>query len=131
MNNQPPQPEHEADAPQKEQRSEPKISIDDFAKVELTVGEILAAEKVENADKLLRLSVDVGESEPRQIVSGIAAWFPEPEALVGKRVPFVTNLAPRTIRDLESNGMILAAKDGDAFSLLPVSDDIRPGTRLS
>ena len=110
---------------------EPKISIDDFAKVELTIGEIKSAEVVEGADKLLRLTVEVGEVEPRQIVSGIRAWFPEPEQLIGKRVPFVTNLAPRTIRGLTSNGMILAAKDGEAFSLLEVGEGISPGTRLS
>lgn len=121
------QPDAQEAAPQKD----PKIAIEDFAKVELTVGEILSAERVENADKLLRLSVDVGEEGPRQIVSGIAPWFPVPEELVGMRVPFVTNLAPRTIRGLESNGMILAAKDGDAFSLLPVDPAIRAGTRLS
>ncbi|NBD73908.1 methionine--tRNA ligase subunit beta [Patescibacteria group bacterium] len=123
-----PQPDTPEEATPQE---DPTISIDDFVKVELTVGEILSAERVENADKLLRLSVDVGEGEPRQIVSGIAPWFPDPEELVGMRVPFVTNLAPRTIRGLESNGMILAAKDGDAFSLLPVDPAIRAGTRLS
>ena len=111
--------------------NDPKISIDDFKNVEMTVGKILSAEKVENADKLLRLSVDVGEPEPRQIVSGIAMYFSDPEELVGKRVPFVTNLAPRTIRGLESNGMILAASHEDNFSLLEVNDTIPPGTRLA
>ena len=111
---------------------EDKISIDDFKKVELTVGEIKLVEKVENADKLLRLTVDVGESELRQIVSGIAMYFPDPQALVGKKVPFVTNLAPRTIRGLESNGMIVAAHDDeDHFSLLEIDAAILPGTRLS
>lgn len=125
------------EAPQEEpsnpaaQDDQAKISIDDFAKVEMTVGEIKTAEKVENADKLLRLTVDVGESELRQIVSGIAMYFPDPESLVGKRVPFVTNLKPRTIRGLESNGMILAASHDGNFSLLEVNDTIPAGTQLA
>lgn len=95
-----------------------KISIDDFKKVEIRVGEVKSAEKVENADKLLRLEVNFG-SETRQIVSGISAYFPEPQALVGKRVAFAYNLEPRTIRGLESQGMILAAVGEDgSFSLL-------------
>lgn len=95
-----------------------KISIDDFKKVEIRVGEVKSAEKVENADKLLRLEVNFG-SETRQIVSGISAYFPEPQTLVGKRVAFAYNLEPRTIRGLESQGMILAAVGEDgSFSLL-------------
>jgi methionyl-tRNA synthetase len=109
-----------------------KISIDEFKKVEMTVGEIKSAEKVENADKLLRLTVDVGEPELRQIVSGISVYFPDPQVLVGKKVPFVTNLAPRVIRGLTSNGMILAARDSeDHFSLLEVEPLIASGTKLS
>ena len=108
-----------------------KISIDEFHKVEMKVGKILTAEKVPDTDKLLRLTVDMGEGAPRQIVSGIAAYFPDPEALVGVRCPFVTNLAPRMLRGLESNGMILAAATEDgAFSLLKVDDSIPPGTKL-
>jgi putative transcription antitermination factor YqgF len=110
----------------------PTISIDAFAQVEMRIGEILTAERVPDTDKLIRLTVNVGETEPRQIISGIAAWFPEPGVLVGKRVPFVTNLAPRTMRGLTSNGMILAAHDADGhFSLLEVDPSIAPGTRLS
>ncbi len=110
----------------------PKITIDDFKKVEMTIGEIKTAERVPDTDKLIRLTVDVGESEPRQIISGIAAWFPEPSVLVGKKVPFVTNLEPRTMRGLESNGMILAAHDTEEhFSLLEVDSQIAAGTRLS
>lgn len=120
----------EETTPETPQAEEPKISINEFAKVEMTIGEILSAEIVEGADKLLRLSVDVGEENPRQILSGIRAWFPEPEVLVGKRVPFVTNLAPRTIRGLESNGMILAASSGEEFSLLEVHTGIPAGTKL-
>lgn len=109
----------------------PKISIDDFHKVEMRIGEIVSAEKVPDTDKLLRLTVDLGESAPRQIISGIAAYFPDPAALVGKRCPFVANLAPRMLRGLESNGMIVAVSTEEgAFSLLEVPDSISPGTKL-
>ena len=108
----------------------PKISIDDLAKVEISIGQIKTAEKVPNADRLLRLTVDFG-TEVRQIVSGIAEYY-TPEAIVGKKCPFVTNLQPRVIKGLESNGMILAAKDSAGnFSLLDVDQKIAPGTKLS
>jgi len=107
------------------------INIEDFAKVEIKIGAILSAEKVENADKLLRLVVDFGEEAPRQIVSGISAYYPEPEMLVGKKCAFCTNLEPRTIRGLESNGMIMAVSTEDGkFSLLEVGQDIPPGTKI-
>jgi methionyl-tRNA synthetase len=103
------------------------ISIDDFKKVEVRIGHIVAAEKVPDADKLLRLTVDFGEDKPRQIVSGIALYFPDPAVLVGKHCPFVTNLEYRTIRGLESQGMIMAAGDADHFSLLEASAATPPG----
>ncbi|HYF10327.1 MAG TPA: hypothetical protein VD967_01840 [Candidatus Paceibacterota bacterium] len=107
------------------------ISIDDFKKVEIRVGKILSAEKVADADKLLRLSVDFNEGSPRQIVSGIAAYFPDPSALVGKNCPFAVNLEPRTIRGLESNGMILAVGNADGFfSLLEASPETPPGSTV-
>lgn len=106
---------------------EGKISIDEFKKAEIRIGEIVAAEKVADADKLLKLSVQFGE-EMRQIVSGIAAYFPEPSALVGIKCAFATNLEPRTIRGLESNGMILAASDeSGAFTLLRANADFPTG----
>ena len=86
-----------------------EIQFDDFAKIDLRVGTILTAEKVEKADKLLKLSVDLG-TETRTIVSGIALHF-APEDIVGKQVTVVTNLAPRKMRGIESNGMILMAED--------------------
>ena len=108
------------------------ISYDQFASVEMTIGEILDVEIVEQADKLLQLTVDVGEEKPRQIVSGIREFFEDPQTLVGKKCPFVTNLEYRTIRGLESEGMILAAATGDgAFALLIPSEDLPVGTRLS
>lgn len=89
----------------------PEIVFDDFAKIDLKVGTILAAEKVEKADKLLKLEVDLG-FEKRTIVSGIALHF-KPEEIVGKQVTVVTNLAPRKMRGIESNGMILMAEDSE------------------
>ena len=102
------------------------ITIDDLKKIDIRIGEILSAEKVPDTDKLLRLEVDLGEEEPRQIVSGVALYFDDIESLVGKKCTFVANLEPRTIRGLESNGMILAVSDkDDNFSLL-TSDSIIP-----
>lgn len=107
------------------------ITIDDFKKIEIKIGEILSAEKVPDTDKLLRLSVAMGEEVPRQIVSGIAAHFPDPSALVGKKCAFAANLEPRVIRGLESNGMILGASTEDGkFSLLEVSVEIPAGSRI-
>ncbi len=83
------------------------MTIDEFHNIEMKVGTILSAEVVEGADKLLKLSVDLGEGEPRQILSGIREFY-APEDIVGKQCPFVTNLEPRTIRGFPSNGMILA-----------------------
>jgi methionyl-tRNA synthetase len=88
-----------------------EILFDDFAKIELKVGTITAASKVEKADKLLQLSIDLG-TEVRTIVSGIAMHF-TPEEIIGKQVTVVTNLAPRKMRGIESNGMILMAEDAD------------------
>lgn len=86
--------------------SEP-ITIDDFKKVEIKIGEIRNAGRIEGSDKLLRLVVNFGDHD-RQVLSGIAVYFPNPEELVGKRCPFVTNLAPRMMMGLESQAMILA-----------------------
>ncbi len=172
------------------------ISLDDFKKVEITVGKILSVEKVPETDKLLKLHVDFGsplvkgetrtlgasqdlerssssakgvqpryegpnsdsgrvvgegkttpaledsgtpffkwdgdtpERDVRQIISGIAAYFPDPQALVGKKCMFVTNLEPRTIKGLESNGMLLAVStEGGTFSLLEPNGEIPEGTR--
>jgi methionine--tRNA ligase beta chain len=106
-----------------------KISIDEFKKGEIRIGEILTAEKVEGADRLLRLTVSFGE-ETRQIVSGIASYYPDPAALVGVTCAFATNLEPRMIRGLESDGMILAASTEEGtFSLLEAKG-VPPGTRI-
>ena len=89
----------------------PEIVFEDFAKIDLKIGTILSAEKVQKADKLLKLEIDLG-FEQRTIVSGIALHF-EPEAIIGKQVVVVANLAPRKMRGIESNGMILMSEDGD------------------
>jgi methionyl-tRNA synthetase len=106
------------------------ITYDDFAKVEIKLGTILLVEVVPDADKLLRLEVDFGEESPRQILSGIREYFEDPQVLVGKQCPFVTNLAPRTIRGLESNGMILAGNTEEVFALLHPSTPLTNGTKL-
>ena len=108
----------------------PEIVFDDFAKIDLRVGTIVAASKVEKADKLLQLSVDLG-FEIRTIVSGIAQHF-EPESIVGKQVTVVVNLAPRKMRGIESNGMILMAEDANGkLHFVNASDNINPGSGVS
>lgn len=105
------------------------ISYDEFKKVEIKAGKILSAEKVPDTDKLLRLMVDFAEEAPRQIVSGIAGYFEDPLSLIGRTAMFVTNLEPRTICGLESNGMLFAVSTPEgAFSLLEPNNLIPPGT---
>ena len=106
------------------------IHYDDFAKVELRVGAIRAAAPVHKADKLLQLSVDVGEPAPRTIVAGIALAYPDPAVLVGKRIVVVANLAPRPLRGITSQGMLLAAGEPPNLQLVTVGDAIAPGTRV-
>jgi methionyl-tRNA synthetase len=109
--------------------SNDKITIDDFAKVELRVAQVKFAEKVKGADKLLRLEVDLG-TEVRQIVAGIAEAYP-PETLVGRKIVIVANLAPRKLRGLESNGMLLAASpEGGKPVLASFLEDVPAGARL-
>jgi len=108
----------------------PEIVFDDFAKIDLRVGTIVAASKVEKADKLLQLSVDLG-FETCTIVSGIAQDF-EPESIVGKQVTVVVNLAPRKMRGIESNGMILMAEDSNGkLHFINPSENINPGSGVS
>jgi methionine--tRNA ligase beta chain len=105
------------------------ITIDDFIKVEIKIGQILTAEKIEGSDKLLKLSVDFGEELPRQVLSGISKMV-EIEDIVGKKFPFVTNLAPRKMMGMESQAMILAGSFGDDLALLNPSKDLPNGTKL-
>jgi methionyl-tRNA synthetase len=108
----------------------PQITIDDFSKVDLRVGQVLSAERVKGADKLLHLKVDLAEAEPRSIVAGIAEAY-APEALVGRKVVIVANLAPRKLRGLTSNGLIVAASvEGGKPVLASFLEEIPVGARL-
>ena len=122
--------EEQQPAPAATPAADVHIAIDDFAKVDLRVGEVLTAERIKGADKLLKLTVDIG-SEVRQIVAGIALAY-EPETLPGRKVIIVANLAPRKLRGVESNGMIVAASVGDAGApvLVSVPSDTPNGARL-
>ena len=106
------------------------ISIGDFAKVEMRVGEVKAAEHVPGASKLLKLMVDIG-TEVRQVVAGLAEYY-RPENLVGMKVVVVTNLQPRKLRGVESNGMIIAAsaEDHGRPVLVTFKEDVENGARL-
>lgn len=106
------------------------ISIDDFKKVEIRIGRIVKAEKIEDADKLLLLQVDLGEETLRQVVSGIAMYFPDPSVLIGKQIPIVSNLAPRELRGYVSHGMILATSGDFGLSLLEPTQEVPNGTLL-
>jgi methionyl-tRNA synthetase len=137
--------EQRAPAPEDKPRSAPKqaktpaateqaqaapITFADFQKLDLRVGTVVECTQHPNADKLLRLMVDLGEGEPRQILSGIAEYF-APESLVGKRVTVVANLPPRSMRGLESQGMILTVDTGTGLTLLSAEGDIPPGGKVS
>jgi methionyl-tRNA synthetase len=108
----------------------PQIAIDDFVKVDLRVAQVVVAERIPKADKLLRLEVDLGY-EKRQILAGIAMWY-TPEELIGKRIVVIANLAPRKMRGLESHGMLLAASNGEGGKpiLATFAEDIALGSRL-
>ena len=107
------------------------IQYDDFAKLDLRVGTIVAAEAHPNADKLLVLQVDIG-AEKRQIVAGIRAYY-EPAALMGRQIVVVANLAPRAMRGLESQGMLLAASNADRSAVIFVTPEraIEAGAKVS
>ena len=123
------QPKENAPDPQAAPTQPAQITIDDFVKVELRVAQILVAERVPKADKLLRLEVDLGY-EKRQILAGIAQYY-EPEKLIGRKIVIVANLAPRKMRGLESNGMLLAASLPDGAPVLAgFLEDVPLGARL-
>jgi methionyl-tRNA synthetase len=107
------------------------IEIDDFAKVDLRVGQVLSAERIPKADKLLLMKVDVGEEQPRQILAGIAQYY-EPEKLVGRKVVIVANLKPRKLRGYESQGMVVAASYGEDGRpvIATFTEDVPNGARL-
>ena len=101
------------------------ISFEDFKKIEIRIGKIISAEKIEDSDKLLKLQVDFGE-EKRQIVSGIAQFY-EADYLIGKECPFVFNLNSKNLRGVESQGMILAADDEGPVLMNPYKE-VKPGS---
>ena len=108
----------------------PEISYEDFAKLDIRIGTVVAAEMVPETDKLIKCTVNFGELGERTIVSGIAL-FKKPEELVGKQLPYIVNLAPKILRGIESKGMLLAASPGgEGVALLHPEKPVDPGTRL-
>jgi methionyl-tRNA synthetase len=106
------------------------LTIDEFAKLEARIGVVLSAEAVEGSEKLIKFTLDFGEEKPRQILSGIRAWY-EPETLIGKKMLFVINLAPRMMMGLESQGMLMAVDglDGEPVFLVP-DREVPAGSRV-
>ncbi|MEE9606044.1 MAG: methionine--tRNA ligase subunit beta [Candidatus Scalindua sp.] len=106
------------------------ISIQNFAEIDLRVAEIKAAEEHPDADKLLVLKIDIGDGgEERQLVAGIKECY-SPEQLIGKKIIVVSNLAPAVIRGVESQGMLLAARDGKDIAVITTERDIKPGSKV-
>lgn len=103
------------------------VSLEDFKKVELRVARITAVEDIPGADRLWKLSIDAGET--KTIVAGIKKFYPR-ESLIGRSIVVVHNLAPAVIRGVESNGMLLAAKEGDRLSLLTPDTELAPGSPI-
>ncbi|MFO8060059.1 MAG: methionine--tRNA ligase [Bacillota bacterium] len=119
---------HEEEQPQKEE-IQPMIDFDTFSKMDLRVARVIEAERIEGADRLLRLVVNVGHGETRQVVAGIAQYY-DPKELAGRQVVMVANLEPARLFGVESQGMILTAQDGDDLSLLSVEDVMPPGSKV-
>ncbi len=106
------------------------ISIQDFTEIDLRVAEIKAVEEHPDADKLLVLKIDIGDGgEERQLVAGIKKCY-SPEQLIGKKIIVVSNLAPAVIRGVESQGMLLAARDGKDIAVVTTERDIKPGSKV-
>ncbi|MBI5078207.1 MAG: tRNA-binding protein [Candidatus Yonathbacteria bacterium] len=104
------------------------ITFDEFKKAEIKIGTILSAEKVPDADKLIKLMINLGEETPRQILSGIALHYTDPSVLVGKQVPVLANLPTRTIRGFESQGMVLYAVGEGFLTTVEPGREVPPGT---
>lgn len=105
------------------------VSIDDFLKLELKVGTVLEAEALEESEKLIKLQVDIGEENPRQILAGIKQWY-KPEDLEGKQVIVIANLKPRMMMGIKSQGMLLAAEGEDKPVPLTPSKKVPPGSKI-
>ena len=114
-----------------------QIQYDDFAKLDIRIGTVVAAELIPDTDKLIKCTIDFGDPSTgsgqglgtRTIVSGIAQWK-RPEELVGKQLPYIVNLAPRTLRGVESQGMLLAASDEEGVALIFPERNVKNGTQL-
>lgn len=106
-----------------------EIEYDEFSKVEIRVGTIVAAELIPDTDKLIKCTVDFGEIGQRTIVSGIALWR-TPEQLIGKQCPYIVNLKPRVLRGVESQGMLLASGTENGVALLHPDEPVPPGTKV-
>ncbi len=106
-----------------------EVSYDEFSKIDFRVAEVKSAEKVKGADKLLKLKIEIG-TEEREIVAGVAEHY-TPEEMVGKKIVVVANLQPAKIRGIESNGMLLAARDGNILSLVCLDKDVKGGSKIS
>ena len=105
------------------------VTFEDFKKLEIKIGKVVSAEKIPEGDKLLKLIFDVGGAQ-RQIMAGIAQFFPDPSVLVGKEMPLILNLTPRTLRGYVSEGMMLAAGGLDKVVLLHPAEEVPPGTEV-
>ena len=105
------------------------VNLDDFSKIDLRIARIVNAEHVEGAEKLLKLTLDIGEEKPRTVFAGIKSAY-APEALVGRLTVMVANLAPRKMRFGESQGMVLAAGDGNGLFILGPDEGAKPGMRV-
>lgn len=114
-----------------ESQEQSYLSFDEFKKLDARLGTVLVAEAVPDSDKLIRFELDFGEGKPRQILSGIRQWYPEPEKLIGKQMLFVINLAPRTIRGYESQGMLMAVDGIEGQPVFLVADQsAAPGSQV-
>lgn len=107
-----------------------RISIDEFKKIDLRTAKVIEAHPIEKSNKLIKLKIDIGEEEPRTLVAGIKEYF-KPEELIGKTIIVVANLQKAKLMNIESNGMLLAAKDGTNLKLLTVDGNIKPGSKIS
>ncbi|NCS32076.1 methionine--tRNA ligase [bacterium] len=107
------------------------ITFEEFKKLDIKIGTVLSAEPVEKSEKLLRLTIDVGEENPRQIIAGLAKVTDDPQTLVGKQFPILTNLKPKSLMGLESQGMVLAANNDGAPVLMHPVDPVPPGSPIT
>lgn len=105
------------------------ITLDQFKEADLRVGTVRAAERIDGSDKLLKLMIDLGEPELRQILSGIAKYV-GPEDVVGKQFVFIVNLEPRAMMGMMSHGMLLATGEGETFSMLSPTKEVAPGSAI-